>query len=148
VEHRIELVATIGGVQYVNDSKSTNIDSLRVALESFAAPIVLIAGGRGKGSDYRVLRDLMRQHVKAMITIGEDAPKLEEAFGDLAPHARAHSMDEAVQAARDRAAPGDVVLLSPGCASYDWFSNFEERGRVFKGAVRALESQQPTGAGA
>jgi len=148
VEHRIEPVATIDGVLYVNDSKSTNIDSLRVALQSYDQPIVLIAGGRGKGSDYRVLRELMRKHVKAMVTIGEDAPKLEEAFGDLASFTRAHSMDEAVHRAQERAARGDVVLLSPGCASFDWFSNFEERGRVFKRAVSALASRQPTGAGA
>lgn len=148
VEHRIEPVATIDGVDYVNDSKSTNIDSLRVALDSYNRPIVLIAGGRGKGSDYRVLRNLMVKHVKAMITIGEDAPKFEEAFGDLVPFVRANSMDEAAHRAQERAARGDVVLLSPGCASFDWFSNFEERGRVFKRAVAALASRQPTGAGA
>ncbi len=148
VEHRIEPVSTIDGVRYVNDSKSTNVDSLRVALESFERPIVLIAGGRGKGSDYRVLRALMAKHVKAMVTIGEDAPKLEEAFGDLTPCVRAASMDEAVQRAQERAAPGDVVLLSPGCASFDWYNNFEERGRAFKRAVAALESplQLPAGA--
>ena len=148
VEHRIEPVATIDGVRYVNDSKSTNVDSLRVALESFEQPIVLIAGGRGKGSDYRVLRDLMAKHVKAMVTIGEDAPKFEEAFGDLVPFVRAASMDVAVLRAQEKAAAGDVVLLSPGCASFDWFSNFEERGRVFKRAVAALDSRQHTAAGA
>lgn len=148
VEHRIEPVAAIDGVQYVNDSKSTNIDSLRVALESFERPIVLIAGGRGKGSDYRVLRDLVAKHVKTLVTIGEDAPKLEEAFGDFVPFVRAHSMDEAARRAQERATRGDVVLLSPGCASFDWFSNFEERGRVFKQAVAGLVSRQPTGAGA
>ena len=121
---------------------------MRVALESYDRPIVLIAGGRGKGSDYRVLRDLMSKHVKTMITIGEDAPKLEEAFGDLVPCVRAHSMDEAARRAQERALRGDVVLLSPGCASFDWFSNFEDRGRVFKRAVAALASRQPTGAGA
>lgn len=148
VEHRIESVTTLDGVQYFNDSKSTNIDSLRVALESFDRPIVLIAGGRGKGSDYRVLRDLVAKHVKALITIGEDAPKLEAAFGDLAPFVRAQSMDEAAHRAQERASRGDVVLLSPGCASFDWFSNFEERGKVFKRAVAGLVSRQPTGAGA
>jgi len=148
VEHRIEPVATIDGVRFVNDSKSTNVDSLRVALESFEQPIVLIAGGRGKGSDYRVLRDLMVKHVKAMVTIGEDAPKLEEAFGDVTPCFRAATMDEAVQRAQERAASGDVVLLSPGCASFDWFSNFEERGRVFKRAVAALEAHPRMAAGA
>lgn len=148
VEHRIEPVATIDGVHYVNDSKSTNIDSLRVALESFERPVVLIAGGRGKGSDYRVLRDLVAKHVKAMVTIGEDAPKLEEAFGDLVPTVRAPSLDEAVHRAQERAARGETVLLSPGCASFDWFSNFEERGRAFKRAVSSLQAVQPTAAGA
>ena len=147
VEHRIEPVATIDGVRYVNDSKSTNVDSLRVALESFEQPIVLIAGGRGKGSDYRVLRDLVAKHVKAMVTIGEDAPKLEEAFGDLVACVRATSMDEAVRRAQERTSAGDVALLSPGCASFDWFSNFEERGRVFKRAVAALDSRQRMAAG-
>jgi UDP-N-acetylmuramoylalanine--D-glutamate ligase len=148
VEHRIESVATIDGVRFVNDSKSTNVDSLRVALESFEGPIVLIAGGRGKGSDYRVLRDLMSKHVKAMVTIGEDAPKLEEAFGNLVPYVRAATLEEAVNRAQERAASGDTVLLSPGCASFDWFSNFEERGRAFKRAVAALQTHEPTAAGA
>lgn len=89
VEHRIEPVRVVDGVKYVNDSKSTNIDSLRVALESFDRPVILIAGGRGKGSDYRVLRELVSSRVKAMVTIGEDAPKFEEAFGDIVPVRRA-----------------------------------------------------------
>lgn len=148
VEHRIELVTTFEGVDYVNDSKSTNVDSLRVALESFSRPIVLIAGGRGKGSDYGVLRELVSKHVKAIVTIGEDAPKLDAAFGDLVPAVRAESMDEAVWKAHDQAARGDVVLLSPGCASFDWFSNFEERGRVFKQAVVRLAGPQRLAAGA
>ncbi len=148
VEHRIEPVTSFEGVEYINDSKSTNIDSLRVALESFERPIVLIAGGRGKGSDYGVLRDLVARHVKAMVTIGEDAPKLEAAFGDLVTAVRAENMDEAVWKSHDLARPGDVVLLSPGCASFDWFTNFEERGRVFKQAVARLAGQQRLAAGA
>lgn len=135
VEHRIEHVITLGGVAFYNDSKSTNIASLRVALESFTCPIVLIAGGRGKGSDYGVLRDLVRERVKKMITLGEDAPKLEEAFGDVAPVERAPSMAAAVEQAHAAAARGDVVLLSPGCASFDMYRNFEERGRDFKACV-------------
>ncbi len=138
VEHRIELTAAIAGAEYYNDSKSTNIDSLRVALESFARPIVLIAGGRGKGADYRVLRDVFQAHVKAMITLGEDAPKLEEAFGDLAPFERASNMMDSVELAKAAAAPGDVVLLSPACASFDMYRNFEERGRDFKACVQRL----------
>jgi len=138
VEHRIEPVCDIGGVPWYNDSKSTNIDSLRVALESFDRPIVLIAGGRGKGSDYGVLRDTVRNSVKTLVVIGEDAPLLEAAFGDLAPTRRAGSMAEAVRVAHAEASPGDVVLLSPGCASFDWYANFEERGRDFKACVQRL----------
>lgn len=138
VEHRIEFVAEEDGVAFYNDSKSTNIDSLKVALESFERPIVLIAGGRGKGADYQVLRPLLARHVKALVTLGEDAPLLETAFGDLAPARRAADMDEAVRAAWNAAAAGDIVLLSPACASFDMFDNFEQRGRVFKACVREL----------
>ncbi len=138
VEHRIEFVAEQDGVAFYNDSKSTNIDSLKVALESFDRPVVLVAGGRGKGADYRVLRPLVARHVKTLVTLGEDAPLLEEAFGDLAATRRASGMHEAVTAARDAAAPGDVVLLSPACASFDMFDNFEHRGRVFKACVHEL----------
>jgi UDP-N-acetylmuramoylalanine--D-glutamate ligase len=126
---------TIDDVDFVNDSKSTNIDSLRVALESFTKPITLIAGGRGKGADYRVLRDLMKQHVATMIAIGEDTQLLEAAFGDIVAHARASSMEEAVRLAAQSTAKGGVVLLSPACASFDMFDNFEHRGRVFKECV-------------
>jgi len=136
VEHRIEFVAEAHGVQFFNDSKSTNIDSLKVALESFSAPVVLIAGGRGKGADYRPLRPLVAQRVKHMVTLGEDAPLLEEAFGDLTPARRVPTMRDAVAFAAQAAVPGDVVLLSPACASFDMFRNFEERGRAFKACVR------------
>ncbi len=136
VEHRIEHVVTVGGVSFFNDSKSTNIDSLRVALESFSKPVVLIAGGRGKGADYRPLRDLVQQHVKKMVTIGEDTALLEAAFGDIVPQARATSMEDAVSLAGGAANHGDVVLLSPACASFDMFDNFEHRGTVFKECVR------------
>jgi UDP-N-acetylmuramoylalanine--D-glutamate ligase len=138
VEHRIEFVAEIDGVRYYNDSKSTNIDSLRVALESFPGSIVLIAGGRGKGSDYGVLMPLVQSRVKTLITLGEDAPLLEEAFGPAVPAQRAHSMRDAVARARAAAGERDVVLLSPGCASFDMYNNFEERGHDFKACVSAL----------
>jgi len=138
VEHRIEFVAERDGVAFYNDSKSTNIDSLKVALESFAEPIVLIAGGRGKGSDYGVIRELVRQHVKTLVTIGEDAPLLEAAFGNLLPTCRAANMKEAVAQAWKAAFSGDVVLLSPACASFDMYENFEQRGKDFKACVREL----------
>ncbi|HOJ33853.1 MAG TPA: UDP-N-acetylmuramoyl-L-alanine--D-glutamate ligase [Candidatus Hydrogenedentes bacterium] len=139
VEHRIEYVTTINGVPYYNDSKSTNIDSLRVALESFSSPIVLLAGGRGKGADYRVLRDLVRRRVKSLVVFGEDAPLLQEAFADLVGCVSASTLEDAVAKAAAQASPGDIVLLSPACASFDMFQNFEHRGRVFKECVRQLE---------
>lgn len=142
VEHRIEFTGEYEGVAYYNDSKSTNIDSLRVALESFGCPIVLIAGGRGKGSSYDGLRDLVKQHVARLVTLGEDAALMEQAFGDLAPYQRAESMAEAVALARAGAQPGQAVLLSPGCASFDMYRNFEERGRHFKACVRELFAQE------
>ena len=138
VEHRIEFVAERNGVAYYNDSKSTNIESLKVALESFMQPVVLIAGGQGKGSDYRPLRPVVARHVKSLVVMGEDAPLLEQAFGDVAPTRRAADMKEAVECARAVAAPGDVVLLSPACASFDMFDNFEQRGRLFKACVWEL----------
>ncbi|MCC6698460.1 MAG: UDP-N-acetylmuramoyl-L-alanine--D-glutamate ligase [Candidatus Hydrogenedentes bacterium] len=139
VEHRIEFVASVNGVDYYNDSKSTNIESLRVALESFDIPVILIAGGRGKGADYRVLLDLVTRRVKRMITIGEDAPLLEEAFADRVRTERAGDLPYAVRRASAVAEPGDIVLLSPACASFDMFTGFEHRGRVFKECVRSLE---------
>jgi len=137
VEHRLEPVGSLDGVDFFNDSKSTNIDSLKVALESFERPVVLIAGGEGKGSDYRILRSLIGRRVRKMLTIGADAGALEAAFGDVVGVERASDMADAVRRAAGAAGAGDVVLLSPGCASFDMFENFEDRGRVFKAAVRA-----------
>lgn len=138
VPHRIEFLRTLDGVDYYNDSKSTNLDSLRVALEAFDKPLVLIAGGVGKDSDYAVLSSLIQQHVRALVLIGQDAPKMEAAWGALVPVAHAGSMGEAVSAARGLAREGDVVLLSPGCASFDWYNNFEERGEDFRACVHGL----------
>jgi UDP-N-acetylmuramoylalanine--D-glutamate ligase len=136
VEHRIEFLSGIEGVDYYNDSKSTNIDSLKVALESFTRPIVLIAGGEGKGADYGVLRELVRERVKSLVAIGADAPLLEAAFGDVTAVSHAGDMDAAVSCAAAQAERGDVLLLSPGCASFDMFENFEARGRAFKASVQ------------
>ena len=138
VEHRIEPVASIDGVQFYNDSKSTNIDSLRVALESFDKPLTLIAGGQGKGSDYTVLRPLIQDKVTCLVTLGEDAPKFEAAFGDIVPFKRATSMQDAVEQAFSSTPTGGVVLLSPGCASFDMYDNFESRGDDFKELVHNL----------
>jgi len=141
LEHRVERTATLNGVDFYNDSKATNVESLRAALESFERPIVLIAGGRGKGSDYGILRELVQRRVKKVVTLGEDAPLLEKAFGDLVPTERAADMAGAVALAGAAAVAGDMVLLSPGCASFDMYENFEHRGRVFKEEVRQYVQQ-------
>ncbi len=141
VEHRIEPVLHLDGIDYYNDSKSTNIDSLRVALESFSRPVILIAGGRGKGADYTPLKFLIRERVKHLVLIGEDAPKMETAFKGSVPMSRADSMMCAVELARDQGKAGDVVLLSPACASFDMYDNFEARGRDYKACVQSLTTR-------
>jgi len=141
LEHRMERVAQKDGVTFINDSKATNLAALEKALVGMDTPLVLIAGGRGKGSDYSVLRPLIRDRVKALVLIGEDAPLIEAALGDLAPVSRAQSMDEAVQQAYAAAVDGDSVLLSPACASFDMFRDFEERGERFKEAVLKLKGK-------
>jgi UDP-N-acetylmuramoylalanine--D-glutamate ligase len=138
VEHRIEYVGDFKGAAWYNDSKATNIGSLRVALESFGQPVVLIAGGEGKGADYRVLRDTIAAHARHLITLGRDAPLLEDAFGDLLPLDRAQDMAGAVALAAGCVEKGDIALLSPGCASFDMYPDFEARGRDFKACVMAL----------
>jgi UDP-N-acetylmuramoylalanine--D-glutamate ligase len=132
VEHRIEFVAEVGGVRYYNDSKSTNLDSLRVALDSFEAPVILLAGGRGKGGDYGELASLVREKVKLLVAYGEDAAAIESAYADVTQVKRAGSLTEAAETARHAAGSGDTVLLSPACASFDQFKNFEARGHAFK----------------
>ncbi len=139
VEHRLEFVATVNGVEYVNDSKATNVDSVWYALQSFDKPIVLLLGGRDKGNDYSRLFELVKKHVKAIVAIGESAGKVINAFGGFASVTKATSMNEAVMNAAAIAASGDVVLLSPACASFDWFENYEHRGRVFKQLVAELQ---------
>ncbi|MGD9976849.1 MAG: UDP-N-acetylmuramoyl-L-alanine--D-glutamate ligase [Bacteroidales bacterium] len=139
VEHRLEQVLTIRGVCYVNDSKATNVNSTWYALESMDTPVVWIVGGIDKGNDYSELMDLVKAKVKAIICLGVDNAKLHNVFGDLiVPMVDAHSADEAVQQAYKLASSGDTVLLSPACASFDLFENYEDRGRKFKAAVREL----------
>ncbi len=138
VEHRLEKVRERDGVLFVNDSKATNIGALEKALESFNRPIVLIAGGRGKKSSYLVLRPLVKEKLRAMVVIGEDAALLEEALGDVVPTRKADTLTEAVALAAALAQPGDCVLLAPACASFDMFENYKHRGRVFKEAVANL----------
>lgn len=138
VEHRLEFVREVNGVRYFNDSKATNVDSVWYALQAFKEPIVLLLGGRDKGNDYSRLTELVKKHVKAIVAIGESAEKVENSFQDMTSMTRAISMEDAIQKARSLASQGDVVLLSPACASFDWFKNYEHRGRVFKELVNKL----------
>ena len=144
VEHRLEYVATVRGVEYYNDSKATNVDATIKALESFPANIHLIVGGKDKGSDYTVLNDLLRQRVKRVYTIGAAAEKIESQVKDAAEIVHAESLDNAVQRASANAQPGDVVLLAPACASFDQFRNYEHRGKVFKDLVQRLARAETT----
>ncbi len=139
VPHRLELIRTISGIKFVNDSKSTNVNSLWYALESFREPVVLIAGGRDKGNDYSSVADLVREKARAVIAIGESADKVLRDLGDHAPEAVvADSMEQAVEFARALARPGDAVLLSPACASFDMFEDYVDRGETFRRIVNAL----------
>jgi UDP-N-acetylmuramoylalanine--D-glutamate ligase len=139
VEHRLEFVATIRGVDYYNDSKATNVDATIKALESFPANIHLILGGKDKGSDYSVLNDLLRQRVKRVYTIGAAAAKIEsQVVFPKSETIHAETLENAIRKANAVAQPGDVVLLAPACASFDQFKNYEQRGQVFKEIVRSL----------
>jgi len=142
VEHRLEYVATVRGVEYYNDSKATNVDATIKALESFPANIHLILGGKDKGSDYTVLNDLLRQRVKRVYTIGAAADKIESQVREAAEIVHAESLDSAVQRASASAQPGDIVLLAPACASFDQFRNYEHRGKVFKELVQRLSGKE------
>lgn len=145
VEHRLEHVATIDGVDYYNDSKATNVDATIKAIESFPANIHLILGGKDKGSDYSVLNDLLQKRVKRVYTIGAAAAKIESQIvpskngGPEIDHAE--TLETAIRQAAEVATPGDVVLLAPACASFDQFRNYEHRGKVFKQVVNSLAVQ-------
>jgi UDP-N-acetylmuramoylalanine--D-glutamate ligase len=138
VEHRIEYVATIRGVEYYNDSKATNVDATIKALESFPANIHLILGGKDKDSDYTQLNHLLRERVKQVYTIGAAAEKIESQIREAAKIVHAETLEKAVKQAASSAQSGDVVLLAPACASFDQFRNYQHRGQVFKDTVRAL----------
>lgn len=138
VEHRLEIVRDLGGVRYINDSKGTNVDSTRVALASFSEPLIVIMGGEGKGAPYTPLIPLLKKNVRQLLLIGEDAPTIRKALGSFVPTEELGTLPRAVRRARALANPGDVVLLSPACASFDQYNNYEERGRHFKTLVRAL----------
>jgi UDP-N-acetylmuramoylalanine--D-glutamate ligase len=139
VAHRIEFVRELAGVQYYNDSKGTNVESTLRALEGFAEPVLLIAGGKGKGQDFAPLAAAARGRVKRALLIGEDAARIEAALQAAGvPTERSSSLADALEAARAAAVRGDVVLLSPACASFDMFDNYEHRGDTFKQLVLDL----------
>ncbi len=140
VEHRMERVRTMDGVEYINDSKSTTAEATRWALETLQKPVILICGGKDKNIDFSVLQDLIRKKVKSMVVIGEAKTKLKQTFDTIVHVQVCHKLDEAVEWARDYAKQGDCILLSPMCASFDMFKNFEERGKIFKEIVNSLYS--------
>jgi UDP-N-acetylmuramoylalanine--D-glutamate ligase len=139
VEHRLEYVATIKGVEYFDDSKATNVDATIKALESFPKNIHLILGGKDKGSDYTVLNDLLRERVKRVYTIGAAAEKIESQIKGAAEVVHAETLENAIRRASAVAEPGDIVLLAPACASFDQFQSYHHRGQVFKEVVHALQ---------
>jgi UDP-N-acetylmuramoylalanine--D-glutamate ligase len=141
VEHRIEYVATISGVEYFNDSKATNVDATLKALDAFPGNVLVILGGKDKGSDYRILRKSLRSRARMALLIGSAAGKIETELGGVIPVERAETLERAVESAARSARPGDTVLLAPACASFDQFENYEHRGRVFKQLVRELEKK-------
>ena len=139
VEHRLEKVARIGGVQYINDSKATNVDACWYALESMNTPTILIIGGKDKGNDYNAIKDLVKQKCAGLVYLGADNTKLHDFFDGMnIPVEDTHSMKECVAACVRMAKPGYTVLLSPCCASFDLFKNMEDRGEQFKTLVKAL----------
>jgi len=138
LEHRMEAVATVRGVEFVNDSKATNVNSTWYALESMTKPTILILGGIDKGNDYSLIADLVKEKVKSIVCMGIDNKKIHEAFEGQVRLVNTSSAEDAVQASYALATPGDVVLLSPACASFDLFKNYEDRGKQFKDAVKNL----------
>jgi UDP-N-acetylmuramoylalanine--D-glutamate ligase len=144
VEHRLEFVDEIRGVRFYNDSKATSVDATLKALEAFAndaGKVVLILGGKGKKAPYAPLAPLVREKVRKLVLIGEDAETIENELGEYAPSERASDMKDAVERSFNAAEQGDVVLLAPACASFDMFESFEHRGKVFKGDIADLKAR-------
>ncbi len=138
VEHRLEKVRVLDGVEYINDSKATNVNATWYALSSYNKPIVWIAGGRGDNNDYSLLDDVVKRNVQSIVAIGEEADAIFNHFSSMKRCQKAYSMEEAVQMARSQAESGEVVLFTPACKSFDWFLNYEHRGEVFKECVDSL----------
>lgn len=140
--HRLESIAIIDGVEFVNDSKATNVDSVVYALGSYDKPLIWIAGGIDKGNDYTIIMDQVRQKVKALICLGKDNEKLKKAFTNVVKTIKeTQDVKELVRMALKEAQAGDVVLLSPACASFDLFRNYEDRGDQFRTAVQELKGE-------
>ena len=137
--HRLEFVAEVNGIKFINDSKATNTESVKYALQSFSKPIRIIMGGAGKGEDYTVLNPLLKQYAKKIYLVGESRLEMEQAFKSTTDIALFDVFREAVLAAYSDAEKGDYVVLSPACTSYDMFNNFEERGDRFKAIVHELK---------
>ncbi len=143
VEHRLERVCKVDGVEYINDSKATNVDACWYALESMKTPTILIIGGKDKGNDYEPIRELVKRKCAGLVFLGADNTKLHDFFDSLGiPVRDTHSMKDCVAACRELAKPGDTVLLSPCCASFDLFKNMEDRGEQFKTLVRELRKEK------
>ncbi|MGH9863667.1 MAG: UDP-N-acetylmuramoyl-L-alanine--D-glutamate ligase, partial [Candidatus Acidiferrales bacterium] len=142
VEHRLEFVAEVDGVRYYNDSKATNVDAALKAIYAFAGRLIVILGGKDKGSDYRPLREPLRQRAKQVLLIGAARDKIAAALGGAMPAEVLETLPEALERAALVAVPGDIVLLAPACASFDQFENYEQRGRVFKEEVRRLAAKR------
>ena len=146
VEHRLEFVAEIGGVNFFNDSKATNVDATLKALDAFPSGLLVILGGKDKGSDYAPLAEPLRQRARQVLLIGAASEKIAAQLQGSVPLESASTLERAVALAFERARPGDTVLLAPACASFDQFENYEHRGRVFKELVHALEAARGSGA--
>ena len=140
--HRLEFVAEIKGIKFINDSKATNIDSVTYAIDSYEEPLIWIAGGKDKGNDYSTLDHLIKEHVKALVCLGADNTKLINFYKEkLDTVIDTHDVNDAVLQSFNLGKPGDVVLLSPACASFDLFKNYEDRGEKFKAAVLELKEK-------
>jgi UDP-N-acetylmuramoylalanine--D-glutamate ligase len=144
VEHRLEFVAELSGVQYYNDSKATNVDAAVKAVEAFPGPLVVILGGRDKGSPYAPLRELLHERARLALLIGESAEKIAADLGDAVAFENAGTLQQALHIAARHVQPGDTVLLAPACSSFDQFENYEHRGRVFKELVAQMHSATAT----
>jgi UDP-N-acetylmuramoylalanine--D-glutamate ligase len=138
LDHRVEWVRTVRGIDFVNDSKGTNVGALQKSLKIFSRPIILIAGGKDKGGDFRVLKNLFKEKVKHLVLIGETKNKLREVLNGSFSYEDADDMEDAVERSMEKATAGDIVLLSPGCSSFDMFKDFVERGNQFKKIVGRL----------